>query len=204
MPHTHPHFFFCPFSVAWNTVICRAECGQGNNFLNYFLIIGCYDITCYTLKRLCLLDPSCFCLALHSDNFSPTSTMRKDCILVKPSESELRRCFTMPAELGRIDLGDVTPHNIKLLRKVNTVVFPVSYHDKFYKVLVFGKVFCRIKNSLSRRMCWKLGSWRSWLTSTILWSGLSAAGLTCRELAGRFVLSNSPKATFYTSCLSCT
>ena len=31
-------------------------------------------------------------------------------------------------------MGDVTPHNIKLLRKVNTVVFPVSYHDKFYKV----------------------------------------------------------------------
>ena len=40
----------------------------------------------------------------------------------------------MPGELGRIDLGDITPHNIKLLRKVNTVVFPVSYHDKFYKV----------------------------------------------------------------------
>ena len=45
--------------------------------------------------------------------------------------------ITMPentGELGRIDLGDITPHNIKLLRKVNTVVFPVSYHDKFYKV----------------------------------------------------------------------
>ena len=41
------------------------------------------------------------------------------------------------AELGRIDLGDVTPHNIKLLKKVNTVVFPVSYHDKFYKVSCF-------------------------------------------------------------------
>ena len=41
----------------------------------------------------------------------------------------------MPSSgLGRIDLGDVTPHNIKLLRKVNQVVFPVSYHDKFYKV----------------------------------------------------------------------
>ena len=41
----------------------------------------------------------------------------------------------MPSsESGRIDLGDVTPHNIKLLRKVNQVVFPVSYHDKFYKV----------------------------------------------------------------------
>ena len=47
----------------------------------------------------------------------------------------------MPAELGRIDLGDVTPHNIKLLRKVNTVVFPVSYHDKFYKVFAFVKFF---------------------------------------------------------------
>ena len=40
----------------------------------------------------------------------------------------------MSSELGRIDLGDISPHNIKLLRKVNTVVFPVSYHDKFYKV----------------------------------------------------------------------
>ena len=47
----------------------------------------------------------------------------------------------MPAELGRIDLGDVTPHNIKLLRKVNTVVFPVSYHDKFYKVATLN-MFC--------------------------------------------------------------
>ena len=41
----------------------------------------------------------------------------------------------LSSELGRIDLGDITPHNIKLLRKVNTVVFPVSYHDKFYKVI---------------------------------------------------------------------
>ena len=47
----------------------------------------------------------------------------------------------MPSsELGRIDLGDVTPHNIKLLRKVNQVVFPVSYHDKFYKVSVHQSV----------------------------------------------------------------
>ena len=34
---------------------------------------------------------------------------------------------------SRIDLGDVTPHNLKLLKKVNAVVFPVMYHDKFYK-----------------------------------------------------------------------
>lgn len=52
----------------------------------------------------------------------------------------------MPVELGRIDLGDVTPHNIKLLRKVNTVVFPVSYHDKFYKVR--GVWLCMLTSSL--------------------------------------------------------
>lgn len=65
-------------------------------------------------------------------------------------------------ELGRIDLGDITPHNIKLLRKVNTVVFPVSYHDKFYKDvldagelaklvfyndIVVGGVCCRVDAS---------------------------------------------------------
>jgi len=69
----------------------------------------------------------------------------------------------MPSgELGRIDLGHVTPHNIKLLRKVNSVVFPVSYHDKFYKDvleagelaklayyndIVVGAVCCRVDNS---------------------------------------------------------
>ena len=31
---------------------------------------------------------------------------------------------------GRIELGDVTPHNIKQLRKLNSVIFPVSYNDK--------------------------------------------------------------------------
>merc|ERR1712012_1469630 len=75
---------------------------------------------------------------------------------------EKERGDKMPAELGRIDLGDVTPHNIKLLRKVNTVVFPVSYHDKFYKDvleagelaklafyndIVVGGVCCRVDTS---------------------------------------------------------
>merc|ERR1712179_510147 len=64
------------------------------------------------------------------------------------------------------DLGDVTPHNIKLLRKVNTVVFPVSYHDKFYKDvleagelaklayfndIVVGAVCCRVDTASSGR-----------------------------------------------------
>uniref|UniRef100_A0A2R8PBW5 N-alpha-acetyltransferase 50, NatE catalytic subunit n=1 Tax=Callithrix jacchus TaxID=9483 RepID=A0A2R8PBW5_CALJA len=34
---------------------------------------------------------------------------------------------------GRIELGDVTPHNIKQLKRLNQVIFPVSYNDKFYK-----------------------------------------------------------------------
>jgi len=32
-----------------------------------------------------------------------------------------------------IDLGEITPHNVRLLRKINASVFPVVYHDKFYK-----------------------------------------------------------------------
>merc|ERR1711936_95363 len=62
----------------------------------------------------------------------------------------------------RIDLGDVTPHNINLLKKVNHVVFPIVYHDKFYKDVleagelaklayyndvVVGAVCCRIDNT---------------------------------------------------------
>jgi len=66
----------------------------------------------------------------------------------------------------RIDLGDITPHNIKLLKKVNQVVFPVVYHDNFYKDvleagelaklaycndIVVGAVCCRIDNSDNTR-----------------------------------------------------
>lgn len=42
---------------------------------------------------------------------------------------------------GRTELGDVTVHNIKQLKRVNRVVFPVSYNDKFYKdVLEVGEL----------------------------------------------------------------
>jgi hypothetical protein len=69
---------------------------------------------------------------------------------------------TMPSDertYAPIDLGDVTPHNIKLLKKVNAVAFPVVYHDKFYKDvldagelaklafyndIVVGAVCCRV------------------------------------------------------------
>ena len=34
------------------------------------------------------------------------------------------------------ELGDITVHNIKQLKKLNQIVFPVSYNDKFYKDVV--------------------------------------------------------------------
>ncbi|CAG0915799.1 unnamed protein product [Notodromas monacha] len=41
----------------------------------------------------------------------------------------------------RIELGDVTPQNIKQLKMINQVVFPVSYNDKFYRdVLEAGEL----------------------------------------------------------------
>ena len=99
---------------------------------------------------------------------------------------EKERGDKMPAELGRIDLGDVTPHNIKLLRKVNTVVFPVSYHDKFYKVI--KQYLLTVFSKCLSRMCLNLVSWRSWRTSTTLWLGRSVVEWTCKAPAGRFSL----------------
>ncbi|CAF1054161.1 unnamed protein product [Brachionus calyciflorus] len=65
-----------------------------------------------------------------------------------------------------IDLGDITVHNIKQLKKLNQVVFPVSYNDKFYKDvldlgplaklayfndIVVGGVCCRIDLTENKR-----------------------------------------------------
>merc|ERR1712062_204083 len=56
----------------------------------------------------------------------PDSSMTKTASVMSTNENEKDKNT-------RIDLGDVTPHNIKLLKKVNQVVFPIVYHDKFYK-----------------------------------------------------------------------
>jgi len=68
----------------------------------------------------------------------------------------------MCRETSRIELGDVTPHNIKQLKRLNQVVFPVSYNDKFYKDvlevgdmaklafyndIVVGAVCCRVQET---------------------------------------------------------
>ena len=42
---------------------------------------------------------------------------------------------------GIIELGDVTVHNVKQLKRLNQAIFPVIYNDKFYKdVLQFGEL----------------------------------------------------------------
>jgi len=66
----------------------------------------------------------------------------------------------------RIDLGEVTVHNIRQLKKLNSVVFPVSYNEKFYKDVlsagelaklayyndvVVGGVCCRIDTTEDQR-----------------------------------------------------
>lgn len=65
-----------------------------------------------------------------------------------------------------IDLGDVTPHNVKQLKRLHSVVFPVAYNDKFYvdileagelaklayyNDIVVGAVCCRVDTSENMR-----------------------------------------------------
>jgi len=65
-----------------------------------------------------------------------------------------------------IELGDCTHHNLKQLKKINSVVFPVSYNDRFYldvldsgelaklayyNDIVVGAVCCRIDNVANQR-----------------------------------------------------
>jgi len=44
--------------------------------------------------------------------------------------------FSPKMTRGRTELGDITVHNIKQLKRLNQVVFPVTYNDKFYKDLL--------------------------------------------------------------------
>jgi len=67
---------------------------------------------------------------------------------------------------GRLELGDVTHHNIKQMKCLNRAIFPVHYNDRFYKDvqeagelsklayfndIVVGAVCCRIDSSDDRR-----------------------------------------------------
>lgn len=43
--------------------------------------------------------------------------------------------------VGRVELGDITTHNVKLMRRLLQSIFPVNYNEKFYKdILEFGEL----------------------------------------------------------------
>jgi len=49
--------------------------------------------------------------------------------------------YVIDCSRGIIELGDVTVHNVKQLKRLNQAIFPVIYNDKFYKdVLQFGEL----------------------------------------------------------------
>merc|ERR1712135_6844 len=56
----------------------------------------------------------------------------------------VRKLCVIKMTRATIELGDITPHNLQQLKRLNQVVFPVSYNDKFYKDIVVGAVCCRI------------------------------------------------------------
>nr|XP_045017199.1 N-alpha-acetyltransferase 50-like [Jaculus jaculus] len=73
---------------------------------------------------------------------------------------------TLGASEDLKELGDVTPHNIKQLKRLNQVIFPVSYNDKFYKDVLevgelaklayfndiaVGAVCCRVDHSQNQK-----------------------------------------------------
>lgn len=43
-----------------------------------------------------------------------------------------------------IELGDCTHHNLKQLKKINSVVFPVTYNDKFYLDVLDSGELCKL------------------------------------------------------------
>ena len=49
------------------------------------------------------------------------------------------------------ELGEVTVHNLKQLKKLNQIVFPVSYNDKFYKDVLDVGPLAKLGIYL---MCW--------------------------------------------------
>ena len=43
----------------------------------------------------------------------------------------------------KIDLGDITQHNVNLLKLINQKVFPVNYNVRFYKDSTTLGKFCQ-------------------------------------------------------------
>ena len=76
------------------------------------------------------------------------------CSVADTNTFKLGMTFIFLFYRGHTELGDITPHNIKQLKLLNQVVFPVTYNDKFYKdVLEVGELaklgtYCYYSNLL--------------------------------------------------------
>ncbi|KAM4789746.1 N-alpha-acetyltransferase 50 isoform 2-T2 [Cyanocitta cristata] len=89
---------------------------------------------------------------------------------------------------GRIELGDVTPHNIKQLKRLNQVIFPVSYNDKFYKdVLEVGELAKLEENSCALP---------AYLLMSLLVGVNSNKQPLCQSSTGNFIPNVNPQSYF--------
>ncbi|CAH8440233.1 unnamed protein product [Heterobilharzia americana] len=69
-------------------------------------------------------------LAVHSERDGTLEEDRKD-----NSQSTIYK---------KIELGQLTPHNIKQFRLINQTVFPVTYTEKFYSDVLKNSNMCRL------------------------------------------------------------
>jgi hypothetical protein len=51
---------------------------------------------------------------------------------------------TKNAKYFRTALGDLTPNNINQLKRINTVLFPIRYDDKFYQDALLAEEYAKI------------------------------------------------------------
>uniref|UniRef100_A0A674HGZ8 N-alpha-acetyltransferase 50 n=1 Tax=Taeniopygia guttata TaxID=59729 RepID=A0A674HGZ8_TAEGU len=108
-------------------------------------------------NRAALSLPRC---GQGTERFRSTHSRWWDDLALEPS------CYRPVSFRSRIELGDVTPHNIKQLKRLNQVIFPVSYNDKFYKDVLevgelaklayfndiaVGAVCCRVDHSQNQK-----------------------------------------------------
>lgn len=73
----------------------------------------------------------------------------------------------------RIALGELNPNNVGQLRKLNSVLFPVHYSDKFYKEVLDVGEFAKLGRfrggeARAKLLGWRMTSWQGfWTRDTV-------------------------------------
>ena len=57
--------------------------------------------------------------------------------------------------VARVSLASLTPNNLGTLRKLNSVLFPIRYSEKFYKEVLEPELeeFCKLSQSCFIHIC---------------------------------------------------